>query len=253
MRDARIEAQLVGAGVVHPKHSLSTPGTVNRLAASAWPSAGNCSASTRPPPNHPPSEKTTATVTSGSPANHCATAPCAARATCFALKVCPAASHEPRQVPTMRCSCHCTRFQTRLPFPARQTRPDPCLRSASAPEYLKTTGYGPAKASLLHLSSARPPPIAGNPVAAARLGHQKYPRWSFNAHSGHRLRSGLAQMVFCYRSRDDRNRLRYAAAAAIANQKILCYICSFRYFRIPAAPHVRAKVGIHCGIGGLLK
>lgn len=109
--------------------------------------SGSCSVSRLPPPDHPPSGKTTATVTSGSPANHCGTAPCAARATCFALKVCPAASHEPRQVPTMRFSCHCTRFQTRLPFPTRQTRPDSCLRSASAPEYLKTTGYGPAKAS----------------------------------------------------------------------------------------------------------
>ncbi len=96
------------------------------------------------------------TVTSGSPSNHCATAPCAARATCFALKVCPAASHEPHQVPTMRASCHCTRFRTRLPFPTRQTRPDWCLRSASAPKYLRTAGYGPADAPF-------PPSLASEP------------------------------------------------------------------------------------------
>jgi hypothetical protein len=50
--------------------------------------------------------------------------------------------------------------------------------------------------TLLSLSPATLLLIAGNLFALALAGQQKLSPWSFNAHSGHRLRSGLAQMVF---------------------------------------------------------
>lgn len=112
------------------------------------PPAGGCSVSRLPPLPQSSPGKTTVTATSDSPASHCATAPYVARDTCSASKTCPAAFHEPRQVPPMRASCHRTCFRTRSPFLTRPTRLYSCLRSAGAPAYSKMAGDSPVHARI---------------------------------------------------------------------------------------------------------
>ncbi|CAJ0780106.1 hypothetical protein R8510_04701 [Ralstonia chuxiongensis] len=107
-----------------------SPIVIGRLACS--PAAG-CLASPLPSPNHPPLRKTTATITSGSPANPCAIARFAAKATWCALKaVCPISCRGPHLTRLMFTDQHHPRV--RLPSSASAMRSNLCRRFVAARE-----------------------------------------------------------------------------------------------------------------------
>ncbi|TCK84259.1 hypothetical protein B0G74_9084 [Paraburkholderia sp. BL9I2N2] len=165
------------------------------------PPTGGCSASSRPPPRHPSLQKTTVTVTSGSPASHWPIAPCAARAIWSALKA--------RCLATRLASCrgrHLTRAMCtgRHRHYPRARWSSPCGQREPTRALASSHHHRAAKLRIPYqLTSAFPlssrdgpgqPPGSGARHPCA--GHHKSPPRSFNAHKRQRLRSGLAQTFF---------------------------------------------------------
>lgn len=113
--------------------SAATGGSPTATGQHASPPASACSASSRPPQPHLPSGKTTATVTSGSPAGHCAIAPCVATATwSVSNAVSLASSRALHPTPAMFSDLRRQPLRSRWPYPLWPARPNSRHRSTAA-------------------------------------------------------------------------------------------------------------------------
>jgi Putative transposase len=175
------------------------PGGFMRIRSYGWlANCHRCSASSRPSLHYLPPAGTTVTVTSGSPAGHCATAPCAARAIWSASKAaCLASCRGLRLTPAMCTNRHHHQPEhVGLP-PMRPTRTHSCSGVVAPSQCRKNSALPhpwPSHSHCLRATGSLRPLASG--LRWPRAGYRKSPRHSFTAHRSDRLRSGLAQTFF---------------------------------------------------------